>query len=76
LLKGRNISEADEVWCSDITYIRMPHGHAYLCAVMDWHTRYVLGWSVSNTMDAALTSQALENAVRKSRRDMEVVGKG
>jgi putative transposase len=51
LLKGRNISEADEVWCSDITYIRMPHGHAYLCAVMDWHTHYVLGWAVSNTLD-------------------------
>ena len=37
----------------------MPQGHAYLCAVMDWHTRYVLGWAVSNTMDAALTSEAL-----------------
>jgi putative transposase len=73
LLKGRNISEADEVWCSDITYIRMPHGHAYLCAVMDWHTRYVLGWSVSNTMDAALTSQALEKAVRKCQKLPEIL---
>lgn len=72
LLQGRNISEADEVWCSDITYIRMPHGHAYLCAVMDWHTRYVLGWAVSNTMDVALTSQALENAMRKCRKLPEI----
>ena len=72
LLKGRNISEADEVWCSDITYIRMPHGHAYLCAVMDWHTRYVLGWAVSNTMDSALTSEALENAMRKCQKLPEI----
>ena len=64
LLKGRKISEADEVWCTDITYIPMPQGHAYLCAVMDWHTRYVLGWAVSNTMDAALTREALENAIK------------
>ena len=67
LLKGRNISEADEVWCTDITYIPMPQGHAYLCAVMDWHTRYVLGWAVSNTMDAALTNEALEMPSRTAR---------
>ena len=51
LLKGKKISEAGEMWCTDITYIPMPQGHAYLCAVMDWHTRYVLGWAVSNTME-------------------------
>jgi putative transposase len=72
LLKGRNISEADEVWCSDITYIRMPQGHAYLCAVMDWHTRYVLGWAVSNTMDAALTSEALDNAIKKCEKRPQI----
>jgi putative transposase len=66
LLKGRKISEADEVWCTEITYIPMPQGHAYLCAVMDWHTRYVLGWAVSNTMDSTLTSEALENAAVKN----------
>ena len=72
LLKGRNISEADEVWCTDITYIPMPQGHAYLCAVMDWHTRYVLGWAVSNTMDGALTNEALENAVKNSQKLPEI----
>jgi putative transposase len=72
LLKGRNISEADEVWCTDITYIPMPQGHAYLCAVMDWHTRYVLGWAVSNTMDAALTREALENAVKNCQKLPEI----
>jgi putative transposase len=48
LLKERVINFADEAWCADITYIPMPHGHAFLCAVMDWHSRKVLGWAVSN----------------------------
>lgn len=48
------VSHPDPVWCADITYVPMPHGHAYLCAVMDWYSRKVLGWALSNTMDAAL----------------------
>jgi putative transposase len=72
LLKGRKISEADEVWCTDITYIPMPQGHAYLCAVMDWHTRYVLGWAVSNTMDSTLTNEALEKAVKNCQKLPEI----
>ena len=63
LLRGRVVEYADEVWCADITYIPMPRGHAYLCAVMDWHSRKVLGWAVSNTMDAALTEKAVAAAV-------------
>jgi len=63
LLRGRIVEYADEVWCADITYIPMSHGHAYLCAVMDWHSRKVLGWAVSNTMDAALTAKAVAAAV-------------
>ena len=63
LLRERIVEYADEVWCADITYIPMPHGHAYLCAVMDWHSRKVLGWAVSNTMDAALTEKAVAAAV-------------
>ena len=58
---------ADEAWCADITYIPMPHGYAYLCAVMDWHSRKVLGWAVSNTMDSALTEKALAGALAQSR---------
>ncbi len=45
----------------------MPHGHAYLCAVMDWHSSKVLGWAVSHTMDSALTEKALTSAVAQSR---------
>lgn len=63
LLRERIVEFADEVWCADITYIRMPHGHAYLCAVMDWYSRKVLGWAVSNTMDSALTEKAVTAAV-------------
>jgi putative transposase len=63
LLREKRVNFADEVWCADITYIPMPHGSAYLCAVMDWHSRKVLGWAVSNTMDAALTGKALAGAV-------------
>lgn len=63
LLRNRAVDHADEVWCSDITYVPMPKGHAYLCAVMDWHSRKVLGWALSNTMDASLTGKALSMAL-------------
>ena len=62
LLRDLAVTRPDQVWCADITYVPMPRGHAYLCAVMDWHTRCVLGWAVSNTMDIALCLQALINA--------------
>lgn len=62
LLRDLAITRPDQVWCADITYVPMPRGHAYLCAVMDWHTRCVLGWAVSNTMDTALCLDALHKA--------------
>jgi putative transposase len=52
LLKGLQIKGPDHVWCCDITYIRMHNGFAYLLAVMDWFSRYVLSWSLSVTMDS------------------------
>ncbi|GAB4169842.1 MAG: hypothetical protein Fur0032_08500 [Terrimicrobiaceae bacterium] len=67
LLRDRVVSRADEAWCADITYIPMPHGHAYQCAVMDWYSRKVLGWAVSNTMDSALTEKALAEALAHSQ---------
>ena len=66
LLREREVTRPDQVWCADITYVPMPRGHAYLCAVMDWHSRKVLGWRLSNTMDAALCLGALEDAVAGS----------
>jgi len=63
LLRGRTINEVDEVWCADITYIPMAKGHAYLVAVMDWHSRAVLSWELSNTMDSAFCVKALQRAI-------------
>ena len=54
LLRKLEIERPDQVWCADITYVPMAKGHAYLCAVMDWHSRKVLGWELSNTMDTGL----------------------
>ncbi|MDB9741238.1 IS3 family transposase [Akkermansiaceae bacterium] len=62
LLRQRTITEADEVWCADITYIPMPKGHVYLIAIMDWHTRAVLSWELSNTMDSGFCVRALTKA--------------
>jgi putative transposase len=63
LLRDLKITRPDQVWCTDITYVPMPGGHAYLCAVMDWHSRKVLGWAVSNTMETGLCLEALDNAL-------------
>jgi putative transposase len=63
LLRDLAVVHPNQVWCADITYVPMPHGHAYLCAVMDWYSRKVLGWAVSNTMDSGLCLEALEMAL-------------
>lgn len=66
LLRSLNVERPDQVWCADITYVPMPYGNAYLCAVMDWHSRRVLGWAVSNTMDGELCQRALNLALAES----------
>jgi len=72
LLRALTIERPDQVWCADITYVPMPRGHAYLCAVMDWHSRKVLGWSLSNTMGTDLCLEALENALTSTGRVPEI----
>ncbi len=72
LLGNLAITRADQVWCADITYVPMPHGKAYLCAVMDWHSRKVLGWALSNTMDNSLCQEALAAAVAQSKELPEI----
>ena len=62
LLRGLRVDRADQVWCTDITYIPLERGFAYLVAVMDWHTRAVLSWRISNTLDTAFCLEALEEA--------------
>lgn len=63
LLRNLPIERSDQVWCADITYVPMPGGHSYLCAVMDWHSRKVLGWALSNTMETGLCLSALNRAL-------------
>ena len=72
LLRDLAVIRPDQVWCTDITYVPMPGGHAYLCAVMDWHSRKVLGWAVSNTMETGLCLEALENALVGTGRVPEI----
>jgi putative transposase len=57
------IDQPNQVWCTDITYIPMRRGFLYLVAVMDWSTRKVLSWRVSNTMEVDFCIEALEEAM-------------
>ncbi|WP_420636397.1 IS3 family transposase [Candidatus Palauibacter sp.] len=63
LLRGLAISRADHVWCADITYVPVTQGFFYLVAVMDWASRHVLAWRLSNTMDASFCVEALDHAL-------------
>lgn len=63
LLGDLTIDQANQVWCSDITYIRLRRGFVYLVAIMDWYSRYVLSWQLSTTMEADFCVEALEQAL-------------
>ncbi len=63
LLKDVEITKPDQVWASDITYIRLSHGFVYLVAIIDWHSRYVINWKLSNTLDTDFCLEALEEAL-------------
>ncbi len=65
LLRGLAIDRADQVWCADITYIPMHRGFLYLVAVMDWATRKVLSWRLSNTLDVEFCIEAAEEALAR-----------
>lgn len=65
LLRGVHIKTAGHVWCSDITYLPMARGFCYLVAIMDWASRRVLSWRLSNTLDASFCIEALEEALHR-----------
>lgn len=67
LLRGLAIERVHQVWAADITYIPMAHGFLYLVAVMDWVSRYVLSWRLSNLLEASFCIEALEEALLKGR---------
>ena len=64
LLRGVPIRRVNQVWSTDITYIRLRRGFLYLVAILDWHSRYVLAWRLSNTLDAAFCIEALKDALK------------
>jgi putative transposase len=65
LLRDRTLTRVDEVWSSDITYVPMRHGFMYLTAVIDWYSRYVLSWRLSNTLDGGFCLEALDEALSR-----------
>jgi putative transposase len=70
LLSGMEITRPNQVWAADITYIPMARGFLYLVAIIDWYSRYVLSWRLSNTLDDSFCVEALEEALRKGRPDI------
>ena len=70
LLRDLAIEHPDQVWSADITYIRMAQGFLYLVAIMDWYSRYVLSWRLSNTLDVGFCLEALDAALAISQPDI------
>jgi len=69
LLRGTTVERVNQVWSTDITYIRMEQGFVYLVAVMDWFSRFVLSWALSLTMEGDFCVEALKRALRRGRPD-------
>ena len=65
LLREMTIERANHVWCADITFIPVQRGFLYLVAIMDWASRYVLAWRLSNTLDASFCVEALDEALAR-----------
>lgn len=65
LLRGMVIDSPNKVWASDITYVPMKHGFMYLAVIMDWHSRKVLSWRISNTLDSDFCVNALKEAIER-----------
>jgi len=63
LLRGLSIERKNQVWAIDITYVPMQHGFMYLCAIIDVHTRFVVGWGISNTMTAEWCTEIVKDAI-------------
>ena len=76
LLRDLTIEKPDQVWCSDITYIPMKKGFVYLVAVMDWHSRYIVSWRLSNSMDTSFCTEALEDALAQGTPSIFNTGQG
>ena len=67
LMKDMEITGPNQAWCTDITYIRLEQGFVYLVAIMDWYSRRVLSWKLSNTMDTSFCIEALKEALQHGK---------
>ena len=67
LLRKARTTRPNQVWAVDITYLPMARGFLYLVAVLDWHSRYVVAWQPSNTLDAGFSAEALEDALARGK---------
>lgn len=67
LLRNVSIERVDQVWSTDVTYVPLAHGFMYLAAIIDWFSRYVLAWRLSNTLDGSFCVDMLEEALRRGR---------
>jgi putative transposase len=67
LLRGVKIERRDQVWSTDITYVPMPSGFMYLTAVIDWYSRYVIAWGLSNSLDGSSSLEVLEEALGQGK---------
>jgi len=76
LLKGLEIIRPNQVWGSDITYIKMANGFLYLVAFMDWYSRYVLSWKLSTTLDTMFVLEAASEALKLATPDIENTDQG
>ena len=70
LLRDLVVDRPNQVWAADITYVPLPRGFMYLAAIMDWFSRFVLAWQLSNTLDGAFCLAALRRALRDGRPDI------
>src|SRR5581483_9825840 len=76
LLRGATIARPDQVWSADITYVPLTTGFMYLAAVIDWYSRYVIAWRLSNTLDGAFCLEMLEEALGQGRPEIFNTDKG
>jgi putative transposase len=67
LLGQRKIERADQAWCTDLTYIRLKDGFIYLTVILDWHTRYVISWRLSDRLEGSFCLEALEESLARRR---------
>ena len=76
LLHGLKIDRPNQVWSSDITYIRMKNGFLYLTVIMDWYSRYVISWRLSNTIDSSFCVEALKEALQQGQPEISNTDQG